>query len=99
LGAGVGDPLLLVQMVWLNEVGPNVGAPALELFVGLGAKSVYCWPNVNFDIGAVPNFFSLFFPAGFYFKTFMWPASFWYKIYGPIIRGAAGFGVASIPHD
>ena len=29
----------------------------------------------------------------------MWPKSFWYKIYEPIIRKAAGFGAASIKHD
>jgi len=41
----------------------------------------------------------MFFPAGFYYKTFMWPPSFWYKIYEPFIRMAAGFGEASIKHD
>ena len=29
----------------------------------------------------------------------MWPPSFWYKIYEPFIRMAAGFGEASIKHD
>jgi len=46
-----------------------------------------------------PNFLNKFFPAGFYYKTFMWPKSFWYKVYEPFIRKAAGFGVASIKHD
>jgi sarcosine oxidase subunit alpha len=41
----------------------------------------------------------MFFPAGFYYNTFMWPPSFWYKIYEPFIRMAAGFGEASIKHD
>ncbi len=41
----------------------------------------------------------MFFPAGFYYKTFMWPKSFWYKIYEPFIRKAAGLGVASIEKD
>ncbi|MBV5330881.1 FAD-dependent oxidoreductase, partial [bacterium] len=30
--------------------------------------------------------------AGFYYKTFMWPAAFWEKVYEPIIRRAAGLG-------
>ena len=30
--------------------------------------------------------------AGFYYKTFMWPASFWEKVYEPLIRRAAGLG-------
>ena len=29
----------------------------------------------------------------------MWPKSFWYKVYEPFIRKAAGLGVASIEHD
>ncbi len=37
---------------------------------------------------------SRFFPAGFYYKTFKWPQSAWDKVYEPIIRKAAGLGVA-----
>lgn len=43
--------------------------------------------------------FQKFFPAGFYYKTFMWPKSFWYKVYEPIIRKAAGLGVAPLKPD
>ncbi len=98
-GAGVDEPYAIVQMNRNNEVDPNVRATEQELFEGLEAKSVNCWPNVNFDIGAINNFLGKFFPAGFYYKTFMWPKSFWYKVYEPIIRKAAGFGTASIKHD
>ena len=98
-GAGVDEPYAIVQMNRNNEVDPNVRATEQELFEGLEAKSVNCWPNVNFDIGAINNFLNKFFPAGFYYKTFMWPKSFWYNIYEPIIRKAAGFGSASIKHD
>ncbi len=98
-GAGVDEPYAIVQMNRNNEVDPNVRATEQELFEGLEAKSVNCWPNVDFDIGAINNFLNKFFPAGFYYKTFMWPKSFWYKIYEPIIRKAAGFGAASIKHD
>ncbi|MDB5538266.1 MAG: gcvT 1 [Devosia sp.] len=34
----------------------------------------------------------MLFSAGFYYKTFMWPKSFWNKVYEPIIRGTAGLG-------
>ena len=37
--------------------------------------------------------------AGFYYKTFMWPASFWEKVYEPLIRRAAGLGRASGESD
>ena len=33
--------------------------------------------------------------AGFYYKTFMWPAAFWEKVYEPLIRRAAGLGRAA----
>ena len=98
-GAGVDEPYAIVQMVRNNETEPNVRATEQELFEGLEAKSVNCWPSVNFDIGAINNFFNKFLPAGFYYKTFMWPKSFWHRIYEPFIRKAAGFGVASTKYD
>ncbi len=48
-------------------------------------------------MGAVNSLFSPIFVAGFYYKTFMWPAAFWEKLYEPVIRRAAGLGRAS--HD
>jgi len=98
-GVGVDEPYAIVQLYRNNETEPNVRATEQELFEGLEAKSVNCWPSVNFDIGAINNFFNKFIPAGFYYKTFMWPKSFWYKIYEPFIRKAAGFGVVSTKHD
>ena len=98
-GAGVDEPYAMVQLYRNNETEPNVRATEQELFEGLEAKSINCWPSVNFDIGAINNFLNRFFPAGFYYKTFMWPRSFWHKVYEPFIRKAAGFGVASTKHD
>src|SRR3546814_14449516 len=37
--------------------------------------------------------------AGFYYKTFMWPRSFWNKVYEPFIRLAAGLGKAPSAAD
>jgi len=71
---------------------PNVRATEIELYEGLVASSQNCWPNVNFDIGGINNFISPFIPAGFYYKTFMWPKSFWKKVYEPLIRMTAGLG-------
>ncbi len=98
-GVGTDESYAIVQLYRNNETDPNVRATEQELFEGLEAKSVNCWPSVNFDIGAINNFFNKFIPAGFYYKTFMWPKSFWYKVYEPFIRKTAGFGVASIKHD
>jgi sarcosine oxidase subunit alpha len=43
---------------------------------------------VEFDIGEANSVMSKLFPAGFYYKTFMWPPSFWMK-YEYFIRRAA----------
>ena len=98
-GAGVDEPNAKLQIQLNGHSEPNVNATEFELVEGVEASSQNCWPSVEFDIGAVNNFLNRFFPAGFYYKTFMWPKSFWYKIYEPIIRKAAGFGAASIKHD
>ncbi len=98
-GAGVEEPNAKLQVEFNGHSEPNVNATEMELVEGLSATSQNCWPSVNFDVGAINNFLKIFFPAGFYYKTFMWPKSFWYKIYEPFIRKAAGLGVASIEKD
>ena len=77
---------------------PNTRATEIELYEGLEASSQNCWPSVNFDIGAVNNFFSPLIPAAFYYKTFMWPANFW-KLYEHFIRKSAGLGKSPTQPD
>ena len=48
---------------------------------------------------AVNDRLSGFLGAGFYYKTFMWPASFWKSVYEPVIRNAAGLGKAADDHN
>ena len=98
-GAGVDEPNAKLQVKLNNHSEPNVNATEIELVEGIEATSQNCWPSVEFDIGAINNFLNKFFPAGFYYKTFMWPKSFWYKVYEPFIRKAAGLGIASIEKD
>lgn len=90
--AGSEEPNAIVQ---INDntafTEPNVRATEIEIYEGLKAKSQNCWPSVNFDIGGINNFLSPILPAGFYYKTFMWPASFWLK-YEYFIRHSAGLG-------
>ena len=78
---------------------PNVRATEIELYEGLEANSQNCWPSVNFDIGGINNFISPFIPAGFYYKTFMWPKSFWKNVYEPLIRKSAGLGKSPTQPD
>ena len=98
--SGSEEPNAIVQVnPGTNRTEPNVRATEVEIYEGLEASSQNCWPSVEFDIGGINNFLSPFFPAGFYYKTFMWPKSFWYRVYEPFIRKAAGLGVASTNHD
>ena len=56
-------------------------------------------PSLAFDALAINGAFAPLLSAGFYYKTFMWPASFWEKVYEPIIRRAAGLGRAADDAD
>ena len=90
--SGSEEPNAIVQINHnTNRTEPNVRATEVEIYEGLEASSQNCWPSVNFDIGGINNFLSPLFPAGFYYKTFMWPASFWEK-YEYFIRHSAGLG-------
>jgi len=71
----------------------------VELFAGLEARSQNRWPSLAFDLGAVNSLLSPLFVAGFYYKTFMWPAALWERLYEPVIRRAAGLGRASLERD
>jgi sarcosine oxidase, subunit alpha len=78
---------------------PNLRATQIEVFNGLTAVSQNRWPSLRFDIGAINNVMSRFIPGGFYYKTFMWPQSFWKHVYEPFIRRAAGLGSAATERD
>ena len=90
--AGSEEPSAIVQLHDnSSRTEPNVRATEVEIYEGLEASSQNCWPSVNFDIGGINNFLAPLLPAGFYYKTFMWPASFWEK-YEYFIRKSAGLG-------
>ncbi|MBT3172044.1 MAG: FAD-dependent oxidoreductase, partial [Rhodospirillaceae bacterium] len=91
--AGMEEPNALVQLGGGASSEPNLRATQVELFDGLEAASVNCWPSVNFDIWALNDRVSGLLPAGFYYKTFMWPKSFWHS-YEKVIRKGAGLGTA-----
>ncbi len=91
--AGMEEPNALVQLGSGAASEPNLRATQVELFDGLEAASVNCWPGVKFDVWALNDRFSGLLPAGFYYKTFMWPKSFWHR-YEKVIRKGAGLGTA-----
>jgi sarcosine oxidase subunit alpha len=93
LSAGSEEPNALVGVDrGPGRFEPNTRATVLEIFDGLAAASQNRWPSLKRDIGALNDALSALFSAGFYYKTFMWPRSFWNKVYEPFIRGAAGLG-------
>lgn len=99
LTAGSEEPNALVELRSDARREPNTRATTIELFDGLQACSQNRWPSLAFDVGAVNSLFSPLFVAGFYYKTFMWPAAWWEKLYEPMIRRAAGLGRASLGED
>ena len=99
LTAGSEEPLGLVQLEEKGYTEPNTRATMIELYDGLAAKSQNCWPSVDFDIGSVGNTLSGLLVAGFYYKTFMHPASWWLKIYEKAIRKVAGMGKSPVDPD
>ncbi len=95
---GSEEPNALVTTGEGGRTEPNVPATMVEIHDGLVARSQNRWPSLSFDLMAVNSLLKPFFPAGFYYKTFMWPRSFWYRLYEPAIRRAAGLGtVAEFP--
>ncbi len=97
--AGSEEPNAIVQLHNNSpRTEPNVRATEIEIYEGLEASSQNCWPSVNFDIGGINNLLSPFLPAGFYYKTFMWPSSFWEK-YEYFIRKSAGLGKSPTKPD
>jgi len=95
LTAGSEEPNALVELRSGARREANTRATTTELYHGLEALSQNRWPSLGFDVMAVNSLLSPIFVAGFYYKTFMWPAKFWEKIYEPAIRRAAGLGRTS----
>ncbi|HEY1492809.1 MAG TPA: 2Fe-2S iron-sulfur cluster-binding protein, partial [Steroidobacteraceae bacterium] len=100
LAAGAEEPnaLVTVRRDGARET-PNLRATQVELYEGLEAFSQNRWPSLAFDAGAVNDLLAPFIPAGFYYKTFMWPKRAWHALYEPRIRAAAGLGRAPSQAD
>jgi NADPH-dependent 2,4-dienoyl-CoA reductase/sulfur reductase-like enzyme len=92
LTAGSEEPNALVTVGRGAAQDPNRRATMVEVSEGLEVFSQNAWPSLRHDALAVNDLLSPFLGAGFYYKTFMWPASFWERLYEPVIRSAAGLG-------
>ncbi len=96
MSAGVEETNAVVQLAG-REDEPGVIATVTPLYEGLEAASVKGWPDVQWDIGAINDWLHRLYPAGFYYKTFMWPNN-WWNVYGYFIRRMAGLGTAPVTH-
>jgi sarcosine oxidase subunit alpha len=100
LGAGSEEPNALVSVTrGPGRFTPNLRATGVEIHEGLSAVSQNRWPSLKVDLGAINDRLGMFLPAGFYNKTFMWPRSFWDRLYEPAIRRMAGLGEAPTEVD
>ncbi len=94
VAAGPEEPNALFGLGDDDRFEPNQRATTTELFDGLTAKTQNHWPSLEMDVGAVNKMMARFFPAGFYYKTFMYPRFAWKHLFEPVIRAAAGLGNA-----
>ena len=94
VASGAEEPNALFGIGRDGRFEPNQRATMQELWQGLEATSQNHWPSLEHDIGEVNAYLSRFLPAGFYYKTFMWPRAFWKHVFEPVIRQSAGLGKA-----
>ena len=99
ISAGAEEPNALVTIGEGARRTPNLRATQVELHDGLVAVSQNRAPSLAFDVGAAAGLFAPLLSAGFYYKTFMGPGRAWHRLYEPLIRRAAGLGVAPSAPD
>jgi sarcosine oxidase, subunit alpha len=100
LSAGCEEPNALVSIDrGPGRITPNLRATQVELYDGLTAHSQNRHPSLRFDFGALAGLAAPLLSTGFYYKSFMWPRSFWKRSYEPAIRRLAGLGHAPIEPD
>ena len=98
IGDGAEEPNALFQVEQGAYTTPNVRGTQAEIYAGMVVKSTNAWPSLQFDLLSVFSLVSRFIPAGFYYKTFMWPAKFW-DFYSNIISRASGLGKSPREND
>jgi sarcosine oxidase subunit alpha len=98
MSAGAEEPNAIFQLEKGNRTIPNARGTQVELYANLDASSVNCWPSLDFDLMSINSRFSRLMPAGFYYKTFMWPKAMWMQ-YEHFIRKASGLGESPREND
>ena len=93
---GVEEPTGLLDIGLGGARTPNTRATDISAQNGLQAFTGNAWPSLEFDLAALTSRFAALLPAGFYYKTFMWPH---WHVFEPTIRRMAGLGVAADAPD
>ncbi|MEL7215465.1 MAG: sarcosine oxidase subunit alpha family protein, partial [Pseudomonadota bacterium] len=94
VASGAEEPNALLSLGQGGTFEPNARASVTPLVEGAQTRSQNHWPSLDWDVGEVNSALSKFFPAGFYYKTFMAPRAAWKHLFEPVIRQAAGLGPA-----
>lgn len=93
---GVEEPTGLLEIGTGSAKTPNTRATDILLTDGLVARSGNCWPSLEFDLSAINDKLSALLPAGFYYKTFIWPS---WHLFEPSIRRMAAGSEAALGAD
>ena len=99
IASGAEEPNALVGLGEGGRFEPNQRTTTTELFDGAVTQSQNHWPSLEFDVGAINDRFYRFLPAGFYYKTFMFPRFAWKHVFEPIVRQSAGLGKVPTHRD
>ncbi len=89
---GIEEPTGLVDVGLGAQCTPDTRATDVAATPGLVVRA----GNARLDFAALNDKFSALLPAGFYYKTFMWPR---WHLFEPTIRRLAGLGAASDEPD
>ena len=90
MGAGAEEAGVLLALEGARGRA-NIVPTRVALEEGMALRSIHAWPSLRFDLGAAAGWAARFIPAGFYYKTFMWPN---WHLFEPAIRRAAGLAPA-----
>jgi sarcosine oxidase subunit alpha len=93
---GVEEPSALLDVGLGGERTPDTRATDIEAADGMVCQPGNAWPSLSLDIAAINARFAALLPAGFYYKTFMWPH---WQLFEPTIRAMAGLGYAADAPD
>ena len=91
-GFGVEEPNAIVDVEGPGG-RPNTRATLAAAAEGAIVRSVNSQPSAAHDLGALIDLAAPFIPAGFYYKTFMFPHWRWFE---PLIRAMAGLGKVDV---